>query len=74
MITKVQYPAEALQREGLRAEEAAHILGCGRTTVFALIRQGHLRAVKLGTRTVIPRSEINKLLHGDTRQHEGTRG
>jgi len=51
-----------VRREGLRVEEAAHIIGCGRTTVFQLIRQGRLRVVKLGTRTVIPRSEITRLL------------
>lgn len=55
---------DQLQREGLRVEEAAHILGCGRTTIFHLIREKRLRVVKLGTRTIVPRSEINRLLSG----------
>jgi excisionase family DNA binding protein len=52
----------AIERQGLRIEEAAHALGCGRTTVFKLIREGRLRVVKLGTRTVIPRNEIERIL------------
>ena len=54
--------AQDVERQSLRVEEAARALGCGRTTVFKLIREGRLRAVKLGTRTVIPRSEIGRLL------------
>ncbi len=54
--------APPIERQGLRIEEAAHALGCGRTTVFKLIREGRLRVVKLGTRTVIPRAEIEHLL------------
>ncbi len=54
--------APPIERQGLRIEEAAHALGCGRTTVFKLIREGRLRVVKLGTRTVIPRAEIERLL------------
>jgi excisionase family DNA binding protein len=55
-----------IERQGLRIEEAAHALGCGRTTVFKLIREGRLRVVKLGTRTIIPRSEVARLLTGDS--------
>ncbi len=55
--------APPIERQGLRIEEAAHALGCGRTTVFKLIRDGRLRVVKLGTRTVIPRSEIERLFN-----------
>jgi len=53
---------EGMQREGLRVEEGAALLGCGRTKVFDLIKQGRLRVVKLGTRTIIPRSEVLRLL------------
>jgi excisionase family DNA binding protein len=52
----------AIERQGLRIEEAAHALGCGRTTVFKLIREGRLRVVKLGARTIVPRAEIARLL------------
>lgn len=52
----------AIERQGLRIEEAAHALGCGRTTVFKLIRTGRLRVVKLGARTIVPRNEVARLL------------
>lgn len=61
MVTK-RAEAPMMERQGLRIEEAAHALGCGRTTIFKLIREGRLRVVKLGTRTVIPRAEIEHLL------------
>ena len=57
-------PPEDVQREGLRVEEAAKMLGCGRTTAFDLIKQGRLRVVKLGKRTIVPRSEVLRLLAG----------
>lgn len=59
-LTKL--PAEPVARQSLRVEEAAVALGCGRTTIFKLIKEGQLRAVKLGSRTVIPRSEVDRLL------------
>jgi len=31
-----------------RPEEAAHILGVGRTALFGLLKSGRLRSVKLG--------------------------
>jgi excisionase family DNA binding protein len=62
--------SDQVQREGLRVEEAAHFLGCGRTTVFQLIREGKLRVVKVGARTIVPRSEVSRFLAGAT-EHGG---
>ena len=61
MAVKYSLP-DGMQREGLRVEETAALLGCGRTMIYALLRSGRLRAVKLGTRTIIPRSEIQRFL------------
>lgn len=55
-------PTDQVQREGLRVEEAAFVLGCGRTTAFQLIREGKLRAIKIGARTIVPRSEVARFL------------
>lgn len=41
-----------------RAEEAASLLSISRTAVFGLIRDGELRAVKIGGRRRIPHSSI----------------
>ncbi len=43
-------------------DEAALALGVGRTTVFALMKDGRLKRVKIGTSTVIPRSSLEDFL------------
>jgi excisionase family DNA binding protein len=44
--------------------ETAAQLSCGRDTVFKLIREKRLVAIKLGRRTVITRTSIDELLNG----------
>lgn len=53
----------------LSPTEAAAALGISRVKVFGLMKEGRLRRVKLGSRTVIPRGEIDRLLGAsDTRR------
>ena len=61
---------EQVGREGLHDTEAARMIGCGRTTVWKLIRQRRLRVVKLGTRTIVPRNEVLRLL-GEATSRDG---
>lgn len=42
--------------------EAAKALGLGRTTVYALIREGRLEIVKLGRRTLVKTESIHRLI------------
>ncbi len=42
--------------------ETCRRLGIGRTLVYDLIRQGKLRPIKLGTRTLIPETELQRLI------------
>jgi excisionase family DNA binding protein len=42
--------------------EAAKNLGIGRSTVFNLLARGELKAVKLGTRTLISAEELQRYL------------
>jgi len=37
-------------------------LGIGRTLMYDLLKQGKLRAIKLGTRTLIPETELQRLI------------
>jgi excisionase family DNA binding protein len=55
---------ETLERQGYSVDECAYMIGCGRTKVFDLIKEGRIRVVKIGVRTIIPKSEIDRLLNG----------
>jgi excisionase family DNA binding protein len=40
--------------------DAAKALGIGKSTLFALLARSEIRAKKLGTRTLIPASELHR--------------
>ncbi len=44
--------------------ETAKALGLGRTSIYALIRAGRLKSVKLGRRTLVKVDSIRLLLEG----------
>jgi excisionase family DNA binding protein len=44
------------------AREAARILGVGRTTLYALMNQGHLRPVHIGRSLRIPLVELERFV------------
>lgn len=49
-------------RLGYSVEEAAAVLGVGRSNVYELMRRGLITPSKLGRRTIIARSELEALL------------
>jgi len=51
-------PAAPAVKMLYRTEEAASLLSISRTAVYGLIRDGKLRAVKIGGRRRIPHSSI----------------
>lgn len=51
-----------VERVGLSIEETAQAFGIGRTNVFRLIKEGQLKAVKIGRRTVIPTDEVQAFM------------
>lgn len=53
---------DVVQPRALSVDDAAKSLALGRTSVWRLIRAGQLRPVRLGGRTVIPVSEIDRVL------------
>lgn len=45
-----------------RIPDAVRVSGIGRTKIFELIKTGDLRAVRVGGRTLVPASELRRLL------------
>ena len=45
--------------------DAARALSLGRTSIYALIKEGRLEAVKLGRRTLIKTASIRALIEGE---------
>jgi len=51
------------QKMALTVDEAAHVLGVSRSTMFTLLREGRIRSVKLGPQIRrIPRAELDAYL------------
>lgn len=79
MVTNPYTPSESdstrpladagLARQTLTVEEAAQILGIGRTLAFEMARRGELPALRLGRRLVVPRAALEKMLRGE---HDAT--
>ena len=46
----------------LSPEEAAGVLGVGRTTIYRLIDEGTLRRMLIGRRSLIPRADIDSFI------------
>ena len=51
-----------MEKLGYSVEDAAPILGVGRTTIFELIATGRLENVKIGRRRIIPADALQRLL------------
>lgn len=45
--------------------EACRVTSLGRTTIYAHIASGRLRAVRIGGRTIIPADALNALVDSD---------
>lgn len=48
-----------------RVDEACQCLGIGRTSLYALVKAGELKLIKIAGRTLVPRSEIERLTSVD---------
>lgn len=55
-------PVRTVAPVSYSVEDAATALGLGRTFVFQLIKEGRLKAVKVGRRTLVPVREVEAFL------------
>lgn len=46
-------------------KDASTVSSLGRTKIYALIAQGRLKAVHVGSRTIIPAESLMALINGD---------
>lgn len=59
-----QQPIEQIKAKAyLSINEVCQLLGISRRTVYRLMERGELRKIKIGSRTVIKRSALNRLLN-----------
>jgi len=61
-LPQAEEPPAPGPRASYHVEEAAALLGIGRTFMFALIRDRKIRVVKIGRRTLVPATEITAFL------------
>lgn len=54
-----------IQKLAYSIREACEASSLGRTTIYALIGQGRLQAVRVRGRTVIPADSLTALINGD---------
>lgn len=57
-----------IDRELLRAEEVARVLGIGRSKVFEMLRAGELPVIRLGRSVRIPRRALAEWIEQRTEQ------
>jgi len=49
-------------RAVLHLKEVAQVLGLSRTTIFRLIRDGKMRVIRVGSRTLVPVDVVEAIL------------
>lgn len=49
-----------MNKDLLNITEFCELTNCGRTKVYEMIGKGEVRAVKVGSKTLIPRAEVQR--------------
>ena len=55
-------PRPPVEPDLLNLAEVAQRLNVSRTTIWRLTKRGDIRAVRIGSRTLIPRSELHRIV------------
>ena len=64
----------APERRGFSVPEAAQIIGVGKTTLWEAVYRGEVKVARLGSRVIVPKGEIDRLLGDEAAPqtpHEG---
>lgn len=62
-----------MESQTLRIEEAAKLLGIGRTAAYAAIKRGEIPHVKIGGLKLVPKQALEKLLMNDRKAEDTSR-
>jgi excisionase family DNA binding protein len=62
--------ATADERRTLSIEEAAEVLGVGRSLMYDAAKRGEIPVIKIGRRLVVPRARLEALLAGENYRSE----
>lgn len=54
-----------LKRNTLTVEQAAEVLGIGRTAAYNAAQSGDLPVIRIGRRLLIPRPALDQMLNGE---------
>ena len=62
VVQRIEYNQEQLKdKDFLSVDETCKLLGASRMTIYRQIKAGNIHAAKIGRRTIIKRTEIDKL-------------
>lgn len=51
-------------RQTLSVDEAARLLGIGRSSAYEAVRRGEIPTLRIGRRILVPRTAIERMLNG----------
>ncbi|MGY2702553.1 helix-turn-helix domain-containing protein [Nocardioides sp. HB32] len=63
-------PRPPIEPDLLDQAEVARRLNVSRTTIWRLAKRGDIRTVRIGSRTLIPRSELRRIIDSGTKAEE----
>lgn len=55
-----------MQTVSYRINDFGKVIGISRTSIYAMIKRGELQTIKIAGRTLIPASEVQRLLSGES--------
>ena len=61
-----------VERQALSVEEAAHILGIGRTSAYRACAREEIPTIRIGARILVPRAALERLLSPQAGESAGS--